>query len=248
LDKIKSLTLQSWDEAHTEPPLKIAVKDMRGNHPMSLAFLRGYPDVAKDILEIAKAQYTPEEKEKTQLQMQTFTSDETDSAEESDSDSDSGPRIVARFVDRKFTMENVGQASMQVKSRTRPIEILDWLVPTFEIKNGKLAADPNLPTMSLLRCVINSDDLAGLKALLDMAAYFVSQGLDGDEEEPTRVYAFPESEFLRAIQLGRTQMLAEIIRRTGVGIPLDHLVKKSGVEVKEKPRFYQGLTVYGKKR
>jgi hypothetical protein len=39
-----------------------------------------------------------------------------------------------------------------------------------------------------------------------------------------------------------------IIKRTGAGIPLDHLVKKSGVEIKKKPRYYQGLTVYGKKR
>lgn len=47
---------------------------------------------------------------------------------------------------------------------------------------------------------------------------------------------------------GKTQMLALIIKRTGAGIPLDHLVKKSGVELKQKPRYYQGLTVYGKKR
>ncbi len=59
---------------------------------------------------------------------------------------------------------------------------------------------------------------------------------------------FPDNDFRRAIELGRTELLAEIIRRTGAGLPLEELVKGTGVEIKEKPRFYQGLTVYGKKR
>jgi hypothetical protein len=33
-----------------------------------------------------------------------------------------------------------------------------------------------------------------------------------------------------------------------VGIPLNKLIEKSGVEVKTKPRYYQGLSVGGKKR
>jgi hypothetical protein len=33
-----------------------------------------------------------------------------------------------------------------------------------------------------------------------------------------------------------------------VGIPLNELVQKSGVEIKTKPRYYQGLSVGGKKR
>jgi hypothetical protein len=38
------------------------------------------------------------------------------------------------------------------------------------------------------------------------------------------------------------------IRLTGVGIPLNELIKTSGVELKTKPRYYQGLSVGGKKR
>jgi hypothetical protein len=33
-----------------------------------------------------------------------------------------------------------------------------------------------------------------------------------------------------------------------VGIPLNELIAKSGVELKTKPRYYQGLSVGGKKR
>tara|TARA_R110002033_G_scaffold137455_1_gene176715 strand:- start:12 stop:416 length:405 start_codon:yes stop_codon:yes gene_type:complete len=40
----------------------------------------------------------------------------------------------------------------------------------------------------------------------------------------------------------------EMSQTTAVGIPLNALIKKSGVEIKTKPRYYQGLTVGGKKR
>lgn len=38
------------------------------------------------------------------------------------------------------------------------------------------------------------------------------------------------------------------MKATGVGIPLNALVQKSGVEIKTKPGYYQGLSVGGKKR
>jgi hypothetical protein len=37
-------------------------------------------------------------------------------------------------------------------------------------------------------------------------------------------------------------------KATGVGIPLNELIATSGVEIKTKPRYYQGLSVGGKKR
>lgn len=43
-------------------------------------------------------------------------------------------------------------------------------------------------------------------------------------------------------------MLAEVIKRTGAGLPLEEMVKDSGIEIEEPPEYYQGLTVYGKKR
>lgn len=43
-------------------------------------------------------------------------------------------------------------------------------------------------------------------------------------------------------------MLAEVIKRTGAGLPLEEMVKDSGIKIEEPPEYYQGLTVYGKKR
>lgn len=238
--------MQSWDKEQSEPPLKIAVKDMNGNHPMSLAFLRGHIDVAKAILDIIKAQYAPEDKGESRFRLETTRDDDSEDEDEDEDDDDSEPRIVAETVDKKFTIENVGQVSMQVKSRTRPLDVLSWAGPTFKVRNGE-AVHSDMAATSLLRFVVRGDDHAGLKALLDMGIHFASQKLDGDEEA-SGVSGILDGEFIWVVQNGRTQMLAEIIRRVGAGIPLDHLVKKSGVEAKAKPRYYQGLTVYGKKR
>ncbi|KAK0647124.1 hypothetical protein B0T16DRAFT_354017 [Cercophora newfieldiana] len=252
LEKIKSLTTSSWDEDQSEPPLKIAVKDGSNNNPMSLAFLRGHVEVARAILDIAEAQYSPEEEEAKRFHMDNDhgedDDEECDSDEDSDDeDDDSEPRIVSRAVDKKFTVENIGQISMQVKSRTRPLEMLLWDCKTFKTNTaGDITC---LKEPGLLRFVMLEDNHAGLKTLLEWAAHFASRKLEGDnDEEATGLFTFPDSEFQWAVENGKTQMLAEIIKRTGAGMPLSHLVKKSGVEMKVKPKFYQGLTVYGKKR
>ncbi|KAK0624036.1 hypothetical protein B0T14DRAFT_428976 [Immersiella caudata] len=252
LEKIKALTMSSWDEDQSEPPLKIAVKE-NGNHsPLSLAFLRGHTEVARAILDIAEAQYSPYAKEAKRFHMENGGGDEDDDedscedSEESDDD-DSEPRIVSRAVDKKFTVENIGQISMQVQSRTRPLELMLWGCPTFKADAAGKIVDCH--ELGLLRFVMFQDDQARLKTLLDWAAHFASRKLEGDdEEEATGLFSFPDSEFTWAVENGKTQMLAEIIKRTGAGMPLSHLVKKSGVEMKVKPKFYQGLTVYGKKR
>jgi hypothetical protein len=252
LEKIQSLTLQSWNEEKTEAPLKIAVTDMENNSPLSLAFLRGHHDAARGVLDIAKAQYAPEDKEKSRYRMETDEDgdDSYNSGDDEESDSDAEPRIVATAVDKKFTIENIGQVSMQVKSRTKPLQLLFRAAPSFKVDNaGKLYDLDNTSNLNLFRFVIKNDDLPGLKTLLDFGIHFASQKFDGeDEEEATGYFNFPEDDFQWAVEHGKTRMLAEIIKRTGAGMPLDHLVKKSGVEMKDKPRFYQGLTVYGKKR
>lgn len=89
--------------------------------------------------------------------------------------------------------------------------------------------------------------MQGLKFLLDIGEHFSAQKLDS-EDETSGFYAFADQEFKIAIELGRVELLGEIIKRTGAGLPLEHLVKDTGVELKVKPRYYQGLTVYGKKR
>lgn len=210
-------------------------------------------DVAKAVLDIAEAQYCPAEKEAKRFHMENKNSDDDENSydseedEDSDEDGDSEPRIVSRAVDKKFTVENIGQVSMQVKSRTRPLELLLWPCPTFKVDTSGKVID--CKTTGLLQFVMSQDDQSGLRTLLDWGAHFASRKLQGDDdEEVTGRFTFPDHEFQWAVEHGKTQMLAEIIKRTGAGMPLEHLVRKSGVAMKEKPKFYQGLTVYGKKR
>jgi len=246
LDRIKTLTLTSWDDEKEEAPLKIAVKDKCGHNPFSLAFFRGHFDVAKGILEIAQAQYSPTEKSKTRFRMADGSEDDETYSDDGDSnasgDSDnSEPRIYSHIVGGDFTIDNVGQVSMKVNSHTKPLEFLQWTC------RGISADGKPGETGTAFEIVIQENNLKGLKLLLDLAEHHNSQKLDS-EDEARGFYAFPDNAFVSAVSLGRTELLSEVIKRTGAGLPLENLVKESGVELKEKPRYYQGLTVYGQKR
>lgn len=223
--------------------MKIAVTDAHQNNPFSLAFLRGHHDVAKAILEITQAQYSPSEKPKTRFRMDEDEDEEEYSDEDSCGDSnDSHPRIQSQIVGGDFTIENVGQVSLKVDSHTKPLEVLTWHCGGFR-EDGSMSGD----TSSLFDRVIHDNNLNGLKFLLDLAEHYSAQKIDPDDEVST-FYSFPNEAFHTAIKLGRTGILAEVIKRTGAGLPLENFVQESGIELKEKPRYYQGLTVYGKKR
>ncbi|KAH7163089.1 hypothetical protein B0J13DRAFT_634299 [Dactylonectria estremocensis] len=252
VEKIKAISLQAWGPEQDQPPLKLAVSDNVGNTPFSLAFNRGHYEVARAILEIVKAQWSPPDKEKVRFKMETHHEDDE---EYSDEDSDAGtddsePRIISEIVAQNFTIDNIGQVSMQVKSQTKPLQVIAEMVPAFESKDGMFVFEEL--KQSLFIHVMSKDDTPGLKALLDMAQHYAGQKFEGEDDEndepSSGSFTLSQHEFRWAVENGKTQQLALVIKRTGAGIPLDHLVKKSGVEMKRKPRFYQGLTVYGKKR
>ncbi|WQF84947.1 Putative ankyrin repeat-containing domain superfamily [Colletotrichum destructivum] len=250
IEKIKSLTLQAWGKNQEEPPLKISVNDSEANTPFSLAYLRGHYDVASAILNIVMAQYSPEDQGATRYKLDTGDSDDrSDETYESDVDSTDEPKIISEIVDKKFTIENIGQVSMQVKSTVKPLEFLTRNIHPFMVEGGRTRSCKG-STQTLFNFVLEHDDHAGLKALLDMAGHFAAQKLVDEvpDEETGGRFPFPEDDFLWAVKHGKTAALGEIIGRTGAGIPLDNLVKKSGLEIKRKSKYYQGLTVYGKKR
>ncbi|RSM06944.1 hypothetical protein CDV31_008876 [Fusarium ambrosium] len=256
IERIKSLTLQAWGPEQDQPPLVAAVGDNEGNTPFSVAFLRGHHDVARALLEIVKVQWSPPEKEKVRFKMEAREEDEysDECSDEESNDSGDEPRIVSEKVQQKFTIDDIGHVSMQVKSHTKPVNHLCWNVPSWCMENGNATSvrpTTNYGREGLFTQVLQRDDVAGLKALLDMAQHYAGEKFEGDdrdEDDYIGRFTFPLSDFNYAVQHGKTQMLGLIIKRTGAGIPLDHLVKKSGVELKQKPRYYQGLTVYGKKR
>ncbi|KLU87586.1 ankyrin repeat protein [Magnaporthiopsis poae ATCC 64411] len=243
LERIKELTLASWDEEQREPPLMVSVKDSRRNNLFAIAVLRGHREVAKAILEIAQAQYAPDEAKTTRFTMNRPDDDsDCSSGDESVGEDDDKPQIFAHIVDDKFTVDNIGEISMQVKSRTRPLQML---LTGAEV----IAADPkhSHKCITLFGHAIMENDLGLLRFLLDVAMSLPVEK-DENEDEPTRFFNFPREDFDRAISSGHTEILAEIIKRTGAGLPLEEMVKQSGRKMELKPRYYQGLSVYGKKR
>lgn len=245
LETIKALTLTAWDDEKQEAPLKIAVRDSNSNSPFSLAFFRGHLTVATAILEIAQAQYTPDAKPKSQYRAVVNDPSMDLSDNESVYSEDDELNIFREIIGGDFTIENVGQVSMKVNSRTKPQELLDWACPAIEYDEAESGTEP--PHCSpLLRCVIKNDK-KGVEFLLETGKRFSSQAIESGNES-SGLYVIPNNIFESAIHRGRTELLAELIKSTGVGLPLEEMVKNTGVALVEKPKYYQGLTVYGKKR
>lgn len=234
------------------PQVKLAVSDESGNNPFSLAFLRGHFDVARGILEIVQAQWSPEEEKKARYRMtrDSDAEDEDDDYEDSTNGSDNGnPEISKQIIDDKFTIDNIGQVSMQVQSHVFAADFMNWAAPTFKIGDGK--ALELCERDDLLAFAIKTKDMERYKFYVDNHIYFTAHVTDSTkegEDDSSKFYTFPSAQFQNAVERERVDMLSDAILRTGAGIPLEHLVKKSGVEFKTKPRYYQGLTVYGKKR
>lgn len=103
---------------------------------------------------------------------------------------------------------------------------------------------------NLFQLAIYLDDIELMHFLLTATEDYTLRKNVNAEGSTARFFRFEEADFLYAIRLSRTRLLELIIKRTGAGIPLDDLVKKSGVEMEviERPKYYQGLSVHGKKR
>ncbi|KAH8717239.1 Uncharacterized protein HC256_001939 [Beauveria bassiana] len=252
IGKIKSLTLQPWGPEQDQPPLMADIRDNHNHSPFSFAFLRGHYTTAKAILEIIQAQWTPQEEDEVRYKIEgendsdqddEYSDDREDYSD--DGDSENHVRIVSEKVDKNYTIDNIGEVSMQVKSHTKPVERLMAGCRVFTLENGVFKQGETDDT--LFAHAIRNDDMTGLKVLLDMAQHFSEAPKAGDEGRKS-TFAFKDGDFILAVKSGNTQALRQIIKKTGAGVPLDNLVKKSGVQVKQKPRYYQGLTVYGKKR
>lgn len=94
-------------------------------------------------------------------------------------------------------------------------------------------------------------DFAIWKDDVDLLALLLGLGQEATVQLPDQsgeIYTVQQPQFELAMRLGRTRCLEELIKRAGVGLPLKKLAQKSGTEVHEKPKFYQGLSIHGKKR
>ncbi|GFF78963.1 hypothetical protein IFM61392_10056 [Aspergillus lentulus] len=243
LETIKSLTLGTWGPDKQRPPLEIATKDQRNFHPFNIAVLRGHLDVAKAIIAIAQVQYKPQdEQENVRYRLRATTNNDDDySCDEGDDNSD-GLDIERQILDEEFTIDNIGEVKTQVESRTSPLSLL---------KDGCSAEDfvgTTLPDerkpCNLVQYAIYKDDVRLLVFLLDLGRELSAKSGSSDQT----IFTVGQWDLTVAMQLGRVRCLAELIKRTGAGIQLDKLAEQSGVEIKEKPKYYQGLSIHGKKR
>jgi len=102
----------------------------------------------------------------------------------------------------------------------------------------------------LIQLAIFNNDLDLLSYLIALGEDFSVKSSTDTEHDSLKTTAFNigHSTFLYALQSNCPHLLAELIKRTGAGIPLNKFAKASGVEATEKPKYYQGLSVYGKKR
>ncbi|KAI9709659.1 MAG: hypothetical protein M1812_007637 [Candelaria pacifica] len=235
VDKIKSLTLSHWGPSATHVPLRVAVKDKNDVTPFAIAVWRGHKELAHTILNITQAQYQPEE---PTGKHERYNTRPADSDEESDDDEDE-VKVYSELVDGNFTVNLLENVGGMVKSKTTPMDMLNWATQIWRFGNDSNGWG------TLLRYAIQIDDIGLLKYLLGLGRELTARNL-GDELSKT--FTVTPSDFHYAIEHGRTAILAEIIKTTGAGIPLDELVKKSGAEVKEAPKYYQGLSIHGKKR
>jgi hypothetical protein len=288
---IKSLTLGFWGPDNDRIPLQITTEDTHQLTPFAIAVLRGHLDVAKAIMEIARAQYQPKEtKGQKRFRMRSVDDDDYDSDGNSiaDSEEDDEIRLYSDIIDDQFTVDNIGEISSQVKSTISPFRLLVWhcnigafldhtdegrkavaqrpfnetedVVFDFAPLDGAAKAGPyfrrnvfkNAPfkPTNIIQYAIWAENIELLRFLLDLGdKYKDTATTDTATNMNAQSLALVRDQDLRYARIhGRTKSLAELIKRTGVGIPLDEFVKESGVEATEKPRYYQGLSVHGKKR
>jgi len=98
---------------------------------------------------------------------------------------------------------------------------------------------------SLVKCAIAADDIRLLRFILKIGNNLTQQRND---DGAIKVFQVDIADFQTAIRLGRVEMIAEILKTTGFGFPIQKIFQQSGVKLERSPDQYQGLTVHGKKR
>lgn len=246
LHTIKSLTLAPWGTSNN-PPLEIATSDFQGFSPFHIAVLRDHHDVARVLVEISMAQYEPPEEDRPR----TYRIGDADDESVSES---SELAVYAELVDDKFTIDNIGEVATKVKSKCSPLSFMSspfavgkyakyflegkkWTYGIDDQEIGKINE-----RLCLQSWAITTNDRDLFAFLLDLDVEWTDR-LAKKLDDSSGIPSFTESDFELAIQYGRVDFLAEMIKHGGAGMELSSLVQKSGVKYREKPKYYQGLSV-----
>lgn len=289
LQAIKELTLRGWKnkDGEVQTPLAISDVDQHKHTPFSIAVLRGHLALAASILEIAQAQYSPKgDEKKRRFRLVRMSSECSDS----DSENDDDFALSSEIVDDQFTIETIGEVSLQVKSQRTPLSLITQcfndpdipIDPSNEQKSGasKLAALKSVrsvttqdhatdtessryyglrntsvekradlgPPKSVLQFALYNDDLELVDFLITLGELYTKAATKPNDDDPKLFFEISANDFEKAIEVDNPRLLAEILKRTGAGLPFNRLIKASGFKAKTNPKYYQGLSVYGKKR
>lgn len=216
-------------------PLNISAKDVEGNNVFGIAVLRGHHDLARALVEISFAQYDPSEEAPTRTRYRIS--------------SECGFAIDTLVDDDKFTIDNIGELSTQVKSKVSP---LDFMICGFRVEEFVQYIHPEEVYPKRLKprsrywtpmeWSVATNDKSLYAFLFDLVVEWtdrLAHKLDGSAGIPS----INPSHFMTAVQEGRIELLAEMIKHTGAGLELESLVNKSEVKYRETPKYYQGLSV-----
>lgn len=228
-----------WGPDKQMPPLIISVNEVKGDSPFSIAVLRGHFDVAKVILQIVRAQYKPKTVTRQTYHMQSDDEDESDAGE---SQKEDGLQIIGEGVCDEFTIDNIGEVATQAESDVSPLNVLR------QNCRVSLIADPTAnehftKNTNLFNFAVEQDNIELLRFLLDLGqSEIVSGACDGPYE------LLSSTNFNDALRDGQPRCIAMIISRTGAHLPLNKFVEEGGITIKQKSKYYQGLSIHGKKR
>ena len=126
--------------------------------------------------------------------------------------------------------------STRAISHDLPHQVLNQHVPIFTMRGDQVETAKD--RKNLLSFALEQNDKDRFNFILETDIYFRARSTpQGEQDESDRFYSLPVSDFNLAVRLGRTDILSDVIARFGAGIPLEHLVKKSGVEMKTKPKY-----------
>lgn len=238
--------------------------------PFSIAATQGHLEVAKAIIEIVQIQYKP--KEQRGQRRYLMDGENSDDPKAPLGQGDDEIHIYSELIDDQFTIENIGEVATQVECPITPLEVFSWEgAGRFPTEQDGISQDERLEIQSKIECILEggkrlyggyygynearvplslveyaiwTDDISLLVFLLELGQDLTNRQAEADPP----IYTVREYTFQLAIILGRLHCLEVLIQRTGAGLPINELLKKSGVKIDDKPKYYEGLTIRGKKR
>ncbi|KAL8950980.1 MAG: hypothetical protein Q9222_003014 [Ikaeria aurantiellina] len=270
-ENIKKLTLAHWGPDKKMKPLQATISDSKGFTPFALAVYRRHFQTAKLLLGIANAQF----KEPDDNARRRYTIASEDEYSESEDDDDEHLDLSYNVVDETYTYDNIAELQDSISSKTSAAVMMMayaqiwWLLDqpmkdawdtvrcslpdlAYSIRDGHSTSDTfrdcfaawNTCTMHMGRYAIVNRDIALLRFWLECCREANKMKKNKSSNITT---GFDTYDFDLALERGYIEEIGEMIKYSGAELPLEALIQKSGLDKTEKPKYYQGLSIGGKK-